>query len=155
MLNFELIRGIKEINSAESFFGMQFLFCNRLVIPFFNLSINKGHDNLILNTTSSKYLNYGYLIFINVENISTKIKKEDNTNFITECYGGINVFDNEYYEYWISYSKGYIALIKNEYSFSNSPFKLDNIKYDFYRHLPKEFIFDPDCWNLSDQEILK
>jgi len=134
MNNLILIEDIKVVNSAESYFGDIVIRNKRAIVPFFNLSINNGHSHELLATNSSKYLNFAYLIFENLTELSFEWKSTFNAenNLTTECYGGISIYDNEHYEFWVTYLGGKLLLNKENLSFSKSPFDFNIDDFSSY-----------------------
>lgn len=129
-----IIEGIKVVNSAESYFGDITIRNKRAVIPFFNLCINKGHTHELLSTNSSKYLNFACLIFENVIELSYEKRNTISNKFelITECYGGISIYDDSDYEFWITYGNGKLVLCEDNFAFSEKPFIFEMSEFKSY-----------------------
>lgn len=131
------IDGLEYFNTGEADIGNIKISGNNIKIPVFNLQIiNNNHT--LLKKSSSTYLRFSYLCFDNVKSIIWNYEIKECLNLSQECYGGTCFFDNEYYEFWIIYDKGYI--LTKEFITSKIPHNLkiedENELYLFFDSSP-------------------
>lgn len=90
----------------------------------------------MLQTESSKCLNFAYLIFEDVIELSYEKRntcRDQDDDRITECYGGTSIYDNDYFlEFWITYSRGKLVLNQEHFAFSERPFVFSKNDFDSY-----------------------
>jgi hypothetical protein len=116
-----LIDDISSLNTSEATFGDMFIFGNTLIIPYYNVKVNSNGN---LKKEDGKYLNYCYLLFEGTMGIVWDYEVSRFMNAETrKCYGGIYIQDGEYYEFWITYDKGFV-IMKEDYLSSKNPWSI-------------------------------
>ncbi len=56
-----------------------------------------------------------------------------------ECYGGINIYDDEDYEFWVDYEKGAIILPQS-FETSSEPWELNEEAIKYFEENIKELL---------------
>lgn len=125
------VNDTRHINSAESVLGNIAVIGQKIVVPAFNLNIIEGSECDIFVINKGKYLDFAYIVFEAVSNItwdyeaSRKLNPENR-----ECYGGSLFPSGEHTEFWIEYESGYV-LIPSYSNFHSECLSIDKPGLDY------------------------
>lgn len=127
------------VNTPDSTFGKAELIGKKMIIPYKNVQIMENNDHFLKNF-SGMYIAQCYLVFEGIQSITWDYDFSRNLNSdLRECYGGINYFDNEYYEFWIIYENGYV-LIDSEWKITKDLVDLNTVDtHSFFESKIRDF----------------